>query len=262
MKVPVTQEEKKLSYYKYFERDLAPVPEEALKKVEEGPGDPSTFLPYEGRCDFINGTDSAFCQDGYSVLDNGIGVVCSKMYMPHVTPEMLDWWFPWHSVGSDLRYKIWDPEDHYFATAHPAAKVLDPSVPIAQKTWGVDHYIVEDIGVGPKFTHIHFIDPKDAGIGDELIGTSTCAGLVCGIGMGRGAVMIHKWYPEKEGVIFQSRFWLGVGLKEDSTIGRTIPEGVAFPLEFCKHIYAHELKEFTNLMSILPEVYAEEKDNW
>ena len=35
--------------------------------------------------------------------------------MPGVTSEMLDWWFPWHSVGSDLRYKIWDPEDHYFA---------------------------------------------------------------------------------------------------------------------------------------------------
>mgnify|MGYP006964173643 CR=1 FL=1 len=53
--------------------------------------------------------------------------------MPGVTGEMLDWWFPWHSVGSDLRYKIWDPEDHYFARAYPASYVVDPNVPMNQK---------------------------------------------------------------------------------------------------------------------------------
>lgn len=262
MKVPVTQEEKNLPYYKYFERELAPVPEEALKRVSEGPMDRERFLPLDQINDFIQCTDSAFCQDGYAILEDNTGAISSKFFMPHVTPEMLDWWFPWHSVGSDLRYKIWDPEDHYFATAHPAATVLDPSVPVNQKTWNVDHYIVEDVGFGPKFTHIRFIRPKDIGIDESLIGTETCAGLVCGIGMGLGAVMVHKWYPEKDGVIFQSRFWLGWGLKEDSTIGKTLPEGMAFPMEFCRNMYSHELKEFTNLMAILPEVYAEEKENW
>ena len=56
---------------------------------------------------------------------------------------MLDWWFPWHSVGSDLRYKIWDPEEHCFARADRVDYVCDPEAPMNQKTWGVSHYIIE-----------------------------------------------------------------------------------------------------------------------
>lgn len=262
MKVPVTQEEKRLSYYKYYERDLAPISEEGLKRMEAGPEDPSRLLPFDRRNDFIKGQDQEFCQNGFGIFEDGTGTVCARMFMPRVTPEMLDWWFPWHSVGSDLRYKIWDPEDHYFVYAHPAEKVLDPSVPVRQKTWGVTHYLMENVGRDPQFVQIRFARPKDAGIDEALIGTEFCAGLVCGFGRGRGALMIHKWYPEKDGVIFQSRFWNGWGIKEDGTPGRTLPEGITFPVEICKAIFAHSLKEYTNLSSFLPELYEEEKDNW
>ena len=91
--------------------------------------------------------------------------------MPGVTGEMLDWWFPWHSVGSDLRYKIWDPEDHYFARAYPASYVVDPNVPMNQKTWGVDHYIMEDVGPGPEFLKLCFKRPADFGYDESIIGT-------------------------------------------------------------------------------------------
>lgn len=36
-KVGVSQEEKQLSYFKYFERDLAPIPEEKLQILGNGP---------------------------------------------------------------------------------------------------------------------------------------------------------------------------------------------------------------------------------
>lgn len=55
--------------------------------------------------------------------------MANRTYMPGVTVDMMDWWFPWHSVGSDLRYKIWDPKDHYFARADRTAYVLDPGFP-------------------------------------------------------------------------------------------------------------------------------------
>ena len=87
----------------------------------------------------------------------------SATYMPKVTVEMLDWWFPWHSVGSDLRYKIWDPEDHYFARADRVDYVCDPNVPMREKTWGVSHYIMEDVGPGPEFLKLNFKRPKDFG---------------------------------------------------------------------------------------------------
>ena len=138
VKVGVSEEEKKLSYYKYFEQDLAPVPAEKIAILQGGPIAPEKCIPFEERNKFLKGEADEYANIGYGVAADGTGLVCNTTYMPGVTGEMLDWWFPWHSVGSDLRYKIWDPEDHYFARAYPASYVVDPNVPMNQKTWGVD----------------------------------------------------------------------------------------------------------------------------
>ena len=79
---------------------------------------------------------------------NGTGFVANTTFMPGVTAEMFNWWFGWHSVTSDLRYKIWDHDDHWYARADNPDYVKDPSVPVSQKTWGVNHEILEDIGMG------------------------------------------------------------------------------------------------------------------
>ena len=153
-KVGVSKEEKTLSYYPLFQRKMTEVPAAKLALIEEP--SPVPAVPFAERNRFLQGMDKEFCQGGYGVAADGTGFVCNATYMPGVTGDMLDWWFPWHSVGSDLRYKIWDPEDHYFARANNAAYVCDPSVPVSQKTWDVDHYIMEDIGFGPSFLHLQF----------------------------------------------------------------------------------------------------------
>ncbi len=109
-KVGVSQEEKRLSYYKYFEQDLAPIPVEKLAFLNEE--SKARCIPFEEKHSFLAGTDTDCCQLGYGVNPDGMGFVCNETYMPGVTVEMMDWWFPWHSVGSDLRYKIWDPADY------------------------------------------------------------------------------------------------------------------------------------------------------
>lgn len=262
-KVAVTKEEKSLSYYKYFERELAPIPEEKLKIAGGSPAAPETLLPFERVNEFLAGTDEGFCQVGYGILPDGTGEVCNTTHMPGVTSEMMDWWFPWHSVGSDLRYKIWDPEDHYFATAYPASKVLDPSVPMNQKTWGVDHYIMEDCGPGPEFLLIHFKNPADFGLDTSIIGSEKCTSLVCGAGVNSGtALMLHKWYTDRDGVTLCSRFWMGYGQRPDGTMGNCLPPGFSLPPVAPQGLFAHNIKEFTNLAAILPELYAEEKNNF
>ena len=133
-KVGVSREEKQLPYYKYFEQDLAPVPEEKLAVLEAGSQKEKKAVPFDRKDLFLAGKDDDYCQVGYGIMDDGTGFVCNTTYMPGVTAEMLDWWFPWHSVGSDLRYKIWDPEDHYFARADRVDYVCDPAVPMNQKT--------------------------------------------------------------------------------------------------------------------------------
>ncbi len=264
-KVGVSQEEMKLSYYKYFEQDLAPIPEEKLAILAGGPADPKTLIPFAKRQLFLEGKDEAegYCQIGFGVLEDGTAEVANTTYMPGVTSEMLDWWFPWHSVGSDLRYKIWDPEDHYFATAYPASYVVDPNVPMNEKTWGVDHYIMEDVGPGPEFLKLMFKKPSDMGYDMSAIGTEKCASMVCAIGESSvAAAMTHKWYPYKDGVMFCSRFWIGYVWKGEGVIEKAIPDGVKIPPFVPQGLFAHNIKEFTNLAAILPSLYAEEKDTF
>ena len=219
-------------------------------------------VQFEQRNLFLKGEDTNYCQIGYGVASNGAGFVCNETYMPGVTSDMLDWWFPWHSVGSDLRYKIWDPEDHYFARADNAEYVCNPDVPVKKKTWGVNHYVLEDIGNGPGFLKIQFKRPKDFGLDESIIGSEKCKSLVAGIGDGNcAAAMIHKWYAYKDGVMLCSRFWVGYGTV-DGKIICTLPEGVKVPVEVAKGLFAHNIKEFSNLAAILPEVYAENKENF
>ena len=172
VKVGVSEEEKKLSYYKYFEQDLAPVPAEKIAVLQGGPIAPEKCIPFDERNKFLKGEDDEYANIGFGVAADGTALVCNTTYMPGVTGEMLDWWFPWHSVGSDLRYKIWDPEDHYFARAYPASYVVNPNVPMNQKTWGVDHYIMEDVGPGPEFLKLCFKRPADFGYDESIIAVS------------------------------------------------------------------------------------------
>ena len=259
-KVGVSKEEKSLPYYKYFERDLAEIPEDKIKIIERPAEIPA--VTFDDKNIFLAGDDDNYCKVGYGINADGTGFVANETYMPDVKGEMLDWWFPWHSVGSDLRYKIWDAEDHYFARADRADYVCDSNVPVNQKTWGVNHYVLEDIGNGPGFLKICFKRPADFGLDEKIIGTEKCESLVCGIGDGEcAAAMIHKWYSHKTGVMLCSRFWIGFA-DIDGKIIKTLPEGAKIPIEVPRGLYAHNIKEFTNLASILPEVYAENKNNF
>lgn len=253
-KVGVSHEEMALPYYKFFTRPLAEVPAEKLAVLAAGPS-PVRAVPFEDRNLFLKGEDKDFCQIGYGVAEDGTAFVCNETYMPGVTTEMMDWWFPWHSVGSDLRYKLWDPEDHYFARADNCAYVCDPAVPMREKTWGVSHYIIEDVGAGPDFLKLCFKNPADFGYGapDTAHGQS----MVCAIGEGGcPAAMTHVWAPYKDGILFRSRFWIGYALVEGA-YRKILPEGARVPDMVPKGLFAHNIKEFTNLASILPELYKE-----
>ena len=93
----------------------------------------------------------------------------------------------------------------------------------------------------------------------SAIGTEKCQSMVCAIGESScAAVMTHKWYPYKDGVMFCSRFWIGFGVV-DGRIVKTLPEGIRIPDMVPKGLFAHNIKEFSNLAAILPQVYEENK---
>ena len=52
-KVGVCREEKQLPYYKYFEQDLAPVPEEKLAVLAQGAQKEKKAVPFEQKDLFL-----------------------------------------------------------------------------------------------------------------------------------------------------------------------------------------------------------------
>ena len=140
-------EERALSYAKYYDLPITPIPPEKLAVLQAGPIDPKLALPIERRNDLLN-PGYLDCEVGWCVMENGTGYLANLTPMPGVTPEMFNWWFAWHGL-EDMRYRIWDPEDHFYARQQNPDRIKDPGVPMREKNWGTVHFVLEDIGPGP-----------------------------------------------------------------------------------------------------------------
>lgn len=259
--VKLTEEERQLRYVKYFYDKLAEIPEEKIAISEGKVLDLALVLDIKEKNKFLE-TQMKDEEIGFAINEDGTGYVSNKTFMKNVKSEMIDWWFAWHCIGSDLRYKLWDHDDHYYARADKVDYILDKSVPLNQKTWGVTHRILEDIGFGPSQLTLAFKRPSDFGYDEKLLGSEYCNSMVCAIGIGdTPAFMTHKYYEVEGGVVFESKFWLGYGYI-DGKLVKILPEGIKVPEIAVRNLFKHNIKEFSNLAKILPELYSEEKDNW
>ena len=179
---------------------------------------------------------------------------------------MFEWWFAWHGL-EDMRYRIWDPEDHFYARQQMREKVLDPKVPMREKTWGTVHIVREDIGAGPDDLILEFRYPHELGYDESKVGTKDCAAMMCANGhgpvpgQGVAAVMTHMVREIEGGIELRSRFWIGWGLVNGQVV-KLVPDGVRVPVEVPMGLFAHNLKEFGHLATILPDLYKEEKDHF
>ncbi len=265
-KVPLKEEDKKKSYYKYYEQDLAPFDPAKMEKMRKGLT-PDKALPFKDRNKLF---DPGYFEDevGWCVMPDGTGYISNLTKMPGVTVEMFDWWFAWHSLD-DLRYTIWDPEDHYYARTMNRARALDPDLSPRERLWDTTHDILEDTGLGPEGLYINFKNPGDLGYDVSKIGTEACGTIVTGKGFGKGqpplasppTIMTHFVREIEGGIELRSRFWMGWTYENGRDV-KALPDGIFMPPMGPMSLGMHNVKEFTNLAAILPKVYAEEKDNW
>lgn len=258
---PLTPEQEKMTYSKYYYEELAEIPEEKKKIIASGPCDPKKALKIQ-EMNKIFDEGYLDVEIGYCQMEDGTGFVANKTFMPEVTGEMFAWWFAWHSL-EDLRYKIWDPEDHIYARNQTPERILDQSVPVLERNWGTTHDIVEDVGFGEDELRIHFMDPEEMGLDKSKIFTKYCSAIQTGNAEGPGlnAVMLHMVRDVEGGVELRSRFWIGYHIKDKKPV-KLLPDGAKVPIIAPENLFKHNCVEFTNLAELLPRVYAEEKDNW
>lgn len=206
--------------------------------------------------------------EGWTLFDDGSGVMCARTEFPGTTAEMFQWWFAWH-VLEDLRYMLWCPPSHYGIA--PALelrrRVEDPSLSLTEKTHGAAvHHVYESTTIDAlsypcaapvDYFDIPFFDPQYRGFTDENTARLQQQGCAAICGSDR---MLHFFAENEDGTggVCYTHFWFGtrrdeqgkwVGVKEGKNYDLMIP---------LMTIAQHANKEFPLLAGILPQLYAEE----
>jgi phloretin hydrolase len=267
----LTTEEKAKSYSKYFYRKMSPPTPERVAAMDK-PMDPAKALPLEKINDLLN-PGYHEVESGWCVLPNGAGYVANQTSMPGVTVDMVNWWMAWHGLES-LRYRLWYPPSHFDVTLSDKdrAKVLDPKRRLAQKNYGVTHFVIEDTGGGgPEKIAISFMSPEEVGFDMSRfkspdVGTVVAANGVSllinpppGVPVHKSAAfMIHFIREIQGGIEYRSRFWMGYHIVNKVPY-LLLPNGVRLPDFIPAGLARHNVHEYANLASFLPAIYKEQK---
>lgn len=272
-KVKLAPDAKSKGYYKYYERTMLPVPEEKQAILKNPYGKLGDGMEIEDR-NHIFDTKIEKGEVGIFPLKAGGFCVSNTTKYKGVTGEMLQWFFGWHATDP-LRYSIWDPYDHYGLeiSEKDRAYILDPNTSIPDKCRNVHHRVLESLKAGdkPSTIDIFFADPADLGYEKERIFTEDCSFFVCAnariitpaILPNMPVVMTHMAVDTEDGCELRSRFWMGYEIKDGVGKRGKFPEFLLKKLTgIFEKLLEHNFYEYTNLGVILPQLYAEEKDNW
>ena len=268
--VPVAEDAKKKTYYKYYEQGIAPLGSGQMAMVMGSKGTSAQCLEPEDRNKLLEPNSTYPEKFGFYPTKEGGLLISGNVPMPDTTAEMLYWWFGWHGL-EPLRYAIWDPEDHFDVQINEEGRkrAMDPEVPMGEKTWGATHTVMESIGGPPSEIVLMFQNPADMGYDVSKIGTAGCEFIVCCnalLGPMKVPVLMTEVAKKIDGVMtFQARFWVGYHVI-DGEARCLVPVTKVLPQEewemLSKGLLAHNIKEFSNLNRILPAVYTENKDQW
>ncbi len=263
--VPITEKDKKKSYYSYFCAPEIPSDAEIAKLM--GKPDQSQVLEFADRHRmFLPGhvPEAPGCYD----LKTGGIVISSYVPVPDITKEMMDWWMVWHQFDP-LRYALWDPQDHYDVSVTPEvrAQLLDDSIPMGQRVWDAPCRVLESFnGEKPEVNVIRFCKPSKAGYDESLIGSDDCLSMICALDMvKKGPFTIPVTMTEilrkgPDGTnIWVAHWWMGATVENGRDVTVKIPVKPMIK-KFASPLIVHNQIEMKHLNKVLPKLYAAYKD--
>ncbi len=256
----LTSEETKLPYAKYYDKEMAKIPQEDLNTVNKGAIDKNKALPFTKAQEIIE-DGYLEVENGFCAMDDGIGFAASKVFMKDVTLQMLDWWFNWHPLH-DLRYAIWCPVGHNGISAKDPKAHLDSSgVDLKIRNYNKTHYPDEGFNLeGHEIVGIHFKDPKDMGLNIKNTHVYV-ANVTRKIGFYELPIttFIHVAREVDGGVEFRSRYYPRVYINKRHEFKKCklkLPNSLVETL--ARNNCLHSLIEYNNLGEILPSLYKEQ----
>lgn len=262
----LTEEEKKRPFAKYYYEDI-PEPDPKHYAMMDKACDAHKAITPLQRNDLLKPGDLDV-EIGWCNLPDGTGFIANKIVYPDATAEMIDWWFAWHPL-EDLRYRIWYPPQHGGIMLSPECRerILDESIPMKERNWGVTHHVTENTNCGMEHVTIHFLSPQEFGFDMDLYKEPNVATFAGGQGWSVSvnktdetvtapAMMCHIFRNTPEGLEHRTRFWLGWRLSNGKP-EKTLPPGVKIPESAIQGLARHNVCEFTRFKYFLPRIYAE-----
>jgi hypothetical protein len=263
----LTPEEEARPFAKYYYEEIPQPDPDHLAMMDE-PCDPALAIGPEQINDLL---DPGYLdvEIGWCNLPNGAGFIANRMHYPEVTAEMIDWWFCWHTL-EDLRYRIWYPPQHGALMLSPEnrKRMLDSSIPFAERNWGVVHHVTENCNCGMENIDINFMSPADFGFDmsrwkEPFVSTFAGGfGWACAVNktddsITAPALMCHIFRPHPEGGLeHRTRFWLGYRFSGGKP-ELSLPPGISVPTAAIKGLATHNVHEFTRFKYFLPRIYKE-----
>jgi hypothetical protein len=240
----LTEEEKKSKFAKYYLRQIKMPTHENLKAAEfDNPLPPELmFMPEE----YVSKMDSPLrdeMRSGYGVMDNGIGFSMSRVPLPGVTDEKIQYFYENFIPEGDLFYKCWYPGMH------------------------MRHYIagcVEDVGLGMELINfLGRVGPADFAGSEDY--EYKCKDLIAVCGGGGISWPLHdlfnhpryalqaNWFqylPDHTGREALIIFWHGISWKDGKAI-RMLPEGEKISIDRVRSHMNHSIWEYTQVAELV-----------
>lgn len=268
-KVKISDEDRKKSFFKYYERDTATISPNKAGKIFGPPMPPVNKLAFVDRAKILEeGFDD---ETGYCVMPDGTGYISDCTFIPGGSAEMIDWYFAWRGLDP-FRFVIVDPEENLSAMSMQSCITLDPDRTIQEKYWDTTQEIrrVGQMGPAgpPKVDYLNFKCPSSVGFDMSKIGpdkeTKT---LVCARNFADGHppaaapdyFICHQVKEADGGVDVKSRIWYGWTVRYGKSY-KALPDEFFMQPMVPGELMLKNAKEWANLAQILPELYAEEKD--
>lgn len=246
---------------RFFDPRLAPLSREAIDAIVRSPIAPPLLPP-------LSSARASFADDavesGFTLVPGGGARVALRTPLPGVTPDMIDWWFGWHS-DEPVRYKLWHPRAHVHAEwAELPPEGTTGRARYVGRTSIVDEWVGSTLG---RYA-IRFVPPAVLGLDEAPYADPARATAVCArIGFGDVPFdfgwLAHVVERTEAGAVMRSRFWIGgphAEVRGAGGAGAALATPVAIvvrPTESeVRALTVHCAEEMAHLATFLPQLVA------
>lgn len=254
---------KEKPYAKYWNPKMSDLPKRAYEAICRGPMAAELFLGLDETGKLLQ-SDCGKEENGFALTADGGLLIAINTDMPDSTPDMIDWWFAWHSDEAE-RYKLWHPKAHMHARwedGKTSADYKNPREIYQGRTSIVDEYVGSELGTYA----IQFVAPNELELDKKVLEDQSATAVCARVGFAGFPInfgyLIHLVQKTDSGSIMRSRFWVGppyASARPGNSWASPVVEiakMVKAPNETnARNLLVHCAEEMAHLASFLPALY-------